>query len=223
MSTSLRYNRQVAHWGEGHQQQLEAATILVAGVGGLGGTVSQLLTRAGIGKLYLVDDGVVAWPDLNRQLLYQENDIGRPKLDVARRRLEKINHRVTVVPLSNHIDRSFQLPADVTIVADCLDNYTARFDLEARLPADVFLIHGGIEGDQGQVLTLQRNRSQLLAEIFCGAKQPPRKIPATGAAATIIAGFMVQELIDTIFNRPQLLNRFLIISLRDLHLSFLDV
>ena len=223
MSAAGRYSRQILHWGEERQQQLEAATVLIAGVGGLGATVSQLLTRAGIGKLYLVDDGLLNWPDLNRQLLYNEADIGQPKLDVAKQRLQQINSSVKIELLPNRIDPSFQVPADISIIADCLDNYSSRFDLEASLTTGSFLIHGGIEGDQGQVLTLQKGESQSLADVFTGTRQPQGKIPVTGAGATILAGFMVNELFNTIFGQPQLLNRFLIVGLSDLHLTFLEV
>ena len=223
MSATERYSRQVLHWGEERQQQLEAATVLIAGVGGLGAAVSQLLTRAGIGKLYLVDDGLIEWSDLNRQLLYNETDIGQPKLAVAKQRLQQINSNVEIELLQKRIDRSFLLPADVSIIADCLDNYPSRFSLEATLATDSFLIHGGIEGDQGQVLTMQKGKSQSLAEIFSGTQQPQGEIPVTGTGATILAGFMVNELSNTIFGQPQLLNRFLIVGLSDLHLSFLDV
>ena len=223
MPSTERYSRQILHWGEERQQQLEAATVLIAGVGGLGATVSQLLTRAGIGKLYLVDDGVTDWPDLNRQLLYNETDIGHSKLIIAQQRLQQINSSVKIELLPKRIDSSFQIPADVSIIADCLDNYPSRFDLEAGLAAGTFLVHGGIEGDQGQVLTLQKGKSQSLAEIFTGTRQPQGEIPVTGAGATILAGFMVNELFNTIFGQPQLLNRFLIVGLSDLHLTFLDV
>ena len=223
MSATERYNRQILHWGEERQQQLEAATVLIAGVGGLGATVSQLLVRAGISKLYLVDDGLINWSDLNRQLLYNETDIGLPKLAIAKQRLQQINSNVKIELQQKHIDHSFQIPANVSIIADCLDNYSSRFDLEAGLTAGSFLIHGGIEGDQGQVLTLQKGKSQSLADIFTGTQQPQGEIPVTGAGATILAGFMVNELFNTIFGQPQLLNRFLIVGLSDLHLTFLEV
>ncbi len=223
MPSTERYSRQILHWGEERQHQLEAATVLIAGVGGLGATVSQLLTRAGIGKLYLVDDGVINWPDLNRQLLYNETDIGQPKLAVAQQRLQQINSSVRIELLPKRIDPSFQPPADVSIIADCLDNYPSRFDLDSGLAAGSFLVHGGIAGDQGQVLTLQKGKSQSLTEIFTGTQQPHGEIPVTGAGAAILAGFMVNELFNTIFGNPQLLNRFLIVGLSDLHLTFLDV
>ncbi|MEA3545825.1 MAG: HesA/MoeB/ThiF family protein, partial [Thermodesulfobacteriota bacterium] len=198
MPATERYNRQILHWGEERQQQLEDATVLIAGVGGLGTTVSQLLARAGISKLYLADDGLIDWPDLNRQLLYNETDIGQTKLDTAKRRLQQINSSVKIELLQERIDHSFQVPSDVSIIADCLDNYASRFELEAALAVGSFLIHAGIEGDQGQVLTLQKEKSQSLADIFTGTQQPQGEIPVTGAGATILAGFMVNELISTI-------------------------
>jgi len=218
-----RYARQLLLWGEERQRQLDAAMVLIAGVGGLGAVVAELLTRAGIGKLYLVDDGAIDWPDLNRQLLYSEADIGQTKLEVASRQLRKINSSVKIELIEQKIDSSFTCPTGIPIVADCLDNYTSRFYLEAGLAGESFLIHGGIEGNHGQVLTLQKGKSQLLADIFAGAQQPTGNIPVSGPGATIIAGYMANELLNTIFGKPQLLNRFMIVGLSDFHLDFLDV
>ena len=223
MSATKRYSRQVLLWGAERQQQLESATILVAGVGGLGATVAELLVRAGIGKLYLADDGKIDWPDLNRQLLYSETDIGQTKVEVAKQKLQQINSNVTIELLPQQIDTTFHCPPNVSIIADCLDNYTSRFNLEVGLPDGSFLVHGGIEGNQGQILTLQKGTSQSLVDIFAGAQQPTGHIPVSGPGATIIAGYMANELLNTILGKPQLLDRFLIVGLSDLHLDFLEV
>jgi molybdopterin synthase catalytic subunit len=223
MTLADRYNRQIALWGEESQQQLETASVLIAGVGGLGATVAELLTRAGVGTLILIDNGQVDGPDLNRQILYTEADIGRSKVQVASRQLRQINSNVKIEIIDEKIDSTFTCPAGVSIIADCLDNYTSRFNLEAGLLDGSFLVHGGIEGNQGQVLTLQKGISQPLVDIFAGAQQPAGAIPVSGSGATIIAGNMANELISTILGTPQLLNRFLIVGLGDLHLDFLDV
>lgn len=218
-----RYARQVLHWGEKQQHQLAQATVLIAGVGGLGATVSQLLVRAGVGKLYLVDDGIIDWPDLNRQILYGEDDIGYEKLPLARERLLTINSTTEIALIEGRIDDHFVLPADLSVVADCLDNYQSRFLLDALTPEGVFLVHGGLHGDHGQVLTLQSGRSQPLAQIFAGACQPKGSIPVTPDNVVIIAGLMVNELFATLFGQPKLLNRCLVISLNDFHIDFLEV
>lgn len=218
-----RYARQVLHWGEQKQQQLEVAVVLVAGVGGLGATVGQLLVRAGVGKIYLVDDGLVDWPDLNRQLLYAEEDIGSSKLMLASDRLYRINSTTEIVPLPGRIDENFQVPTDTTVVADCLDNYRSRFLLESTIPENCFLVHAGLQGDQGQVLTLQKGASQSLAEIFAGAQQPTGDIPVTGDGAVVVAGLMTNELFSVIAGEPKLLDRCLVTSMTDFHFSFLDL
>lgn len=223
MASADRYDRQIRHWGRTVQQRIEKSTVLVAGVGGLGTTVSQLLARAGVGKLILVDNGTIDWPDLNRQLLYTEKDVGRRKLDIAAERLREINSATQLERLNGPIDSTFALSGQTLLAADCLDNYAARFALADALPEGGFLVHGGLAGDQGQVLTLHKGRSRPLQEIFAGLEQPTESIPATGAGAVVIAGLMVNELCNLIAGQPQLLDRFLIISLNDLNVSFLDV
>ena len=218
-----RYARQVLHWGKEKQQQLADASVLIAGVGGLGATVSQLLARAGVGKLYLVDDGIVDWPDLNRQLLYGEEDIGQKKLQLAAKRLHKINSTTELELIDGRIDENFVVPTGLSAVADCLDNYQSRFLLDELVPQGVFLVHGGLQGDHGQVLTLKTGESQSLAEIFAGACQPEGAIPVTPDSVTIIAGLMTNELFAALFRQPKLLNRCLVVSLADFHMSFLDV
>ena len=218
-----RYARQVLHWGEKNQQRIAEATVLVGGVGGLGATVSQLLVRAGIGKLYLVDDGIVDWPDLNRQILYGEEDIGEKKLPLAKKRLLAINSTTEIALIEGRIDENFVMPAGLNAIADCLDNYRSRFLLDELTPQGVFLVHGGLEGDHGQIMTLQSGRSQPMAEIFAGARQPEESIPVTPDNVIVVAGLMTNELFATLFGQPKLLNRCLVITLADFHIAFLDV
>lgn len=223
MPSQGRYSRQLKHWGAEKQRQLEQTTILVAGLGGLGGTVSELLVRAGIGRIYLVDDGRVDWPDLNRQLLYAERDIGRTKVECAAEALGRINRNTAIIPVDGRIDPAFRCPEDLGLVADCLDNYASRFRLEATLPDGAWLVHGAVEGDQGQIVTLRRGRSQSLGELFAGTVQPRGEIAVSGASAAVVASLMTNEIYQVAFGTPKLLDRFLIVSLTDLHFSFLEV
>jgi molybdopterin synthase catalytic subunit len=218
-----RYARQLLHWGEDNQQKLASASVLIAGVGGLGATVSQLLVRAGVGRLFLVDDGIVDWPDLNRQLLYGEGDIGRQKLSLAAERLYEINRTCELVLLEGRIDDEFIVPGTVAAVADCLDNYQSRFLLDSLTPDGIHLVHAGLHGDHGQVLTLLSGQSQPLAEIFAGVCQPQGNIPVTPDNVVTLAGLMTNELFATLFGRPKLLDRCLVISFADFHIAFLDV
>lgn len=223
MTEAERYSRQVLCWGQERQRALEGATVLVAGVGGLGATVSQLLARAGVGRLILVDDGVAAWPDLNRQTLYGEKDVGKKKVQVARERLAAINSAIEIVILDTRIDSDFTVPPGVDAVADCLDNFAGRFALHRATPAGVPFVHGGVQGDQGQVLTLVPGESQPLDLLFAGCRQPEGPIPVSPDGPLIIAGLMANELFHLLQGEPRLRDRMLVVDLATLSLQFLDV
>ena len=218
-----RYARQILHWGAEKQKLIEQSSLLIAGVGGLGATVSQLLVRAGIGRLYLVDDGHLDWPDLNRQTLYGEKDVGLAKLPLAKERLNQINSSTEIVEIPGRIDADFQVPAGVAGVADCLDNYQSRFELYRAVSAGTYFVHGGLNGNQGQVLTLLSGKSQPFEEVFAGAVQPQGTIPVTPDSVVIIAGLMVNELFSVLWKTPKLLDRCLVISLDDFHIDFMDI
>ena len=204
-----RYARQVLHWGVEKQKVLEDSTLLIAGVGGLGATVSQLLVRAGIGRLYLIDDGCLDWPDLNRQTLYGEKDVGRAKLPLAKERLMQINSATEIVEMQGRIDASFQAPSPIDGVADCLDNYQSRFLLYNGLSSGTYFVHGGLAGDQGQVLTLLSGVSQAFDSLFAGALQPQGSIPVTPDNVVIIDTTNEEKVIGEVdlFGAPMLVHQ----------------
>ena len=103
----VRFSRQLLVWGDEKQNRIAESTLLVAGLGGLGATVSQILARSGVAALHLVDEGTVALSDLHRQSLYGECDIGRKKVLVAEERLKAINANVRIFVHDARIDQKF--------------------------------------------------------------------------------------------------------------------
>src|SRR5512147_47561 len=97
-----RYERQMVFggWGLALQKELAAKRALIVGVGGLGSWSAELLARAGVGTLRLVDDDKAGLNNLHRQALYDEADAaeGLPKVFAAARRLKRVNSQVTVEP-----------------------------------------------------------------------------------------------------------------------------
>src|SRR5690606_27025448 len=93
-----RYARHLAmpEFGVESQKKLKAARVLCIGAGGLGSPVSLYLAAAGVGTLGLVDPDVVELSNLQRQVLFGQSDIGRPKLEAARDRLLEANPHMTV-------------------------------------------------------------------------------------------------------------------------------
>ena len=137
------FSRNIKFWGEKKHKILANSSILIAGVGGLGCTVAEVLSRAGIGKLILIDQDEVEVSNLNRQILFDQNDIGKAKVIVAERKLKAINSELEVEVFEKDISELANLhlpPFDG--IADCLDNYESRLNLKVRLNEKMLIVIG---------------------------------------------------------------------------------
>jgi molybdopterin/thiamine biosynthesis adenylyltransferase len=130
-----RYRRQIMlpGFGEAAQQRLKDATVLVTGVGGLGGTAALYLAVAGVGRLLLLRGGDLRLDDMNRQILMTDDWVGQPRVFKAKETLLKINPDIEVDAICeyinpNNVDKLVQL-ADVTL--DCAHNFAERDLLNA--------------------------------------------------------------------------------------------
>jgi adenylyltransferase/sulfurtransferase len=146
-----RYVRQMILPGIGKegQKKLKASRVLVAGIGGLGSLSSLYLCAAGIGRLAIVDAGRVQASDLNRQLLYDEKDIGEQKVIAANKRLSGMNSDVEVISFFEEIKEETvtELLNGIDIVVDGTDNFRTRFILNrACYQGDIPFVYGGIFG-----------------------------------------------------------------------------
>ncbi len=123
-----RYSRQVAVIGREGQERLSRAHVAVVGLGGLGTLVSMYLVGAGVGELTIIDYDTINITDLHRQLLYREEDIGKPKVEVATKRLRDINSAVKVRPVNEALtsENAEEVIKDVDVVVDALDNWLGR-------------------------------------------------------------------------------------------------
>ena len=94
-----RYSRQTAlpEIGEDGQEKLHKAKVLIVGVGGLGSPIALYLAGAGVGTIGLVDDDTVSISNLQRQILYAENETGLSKVHCAAKRLQALNSEVNIL------------------------------------------------------------------------------------------------------------------------------
>jgi sulfur-carrier protein adenylyltransferase/sulfurtransferase len=128
---TLRYARHIVldEVGEEGQRKLKAARVLIVGAGGLGSPASLYLAAAGVGTLGLVDFDAVDASNLQRQVLYGERDLGRPKLDAALARLRDMNPHIRLVAHAERLTSANALdiirPYD--IVVDGTDNFPTRY------------------------------------------------------------------------------------------------
>lgn len=197
-------------------------TAFIAGLGGLGCIVAESLVRAGVGNIIICDSGVVDEPDLNRQLLYNESDLGKYKVDVAESKLFAMNSNCNIVKLNSQINNDFSYHFENMVVFDCLDNFTSRKILYEKIPDGTYFIHGGLDSYSGQILTLRKGVSKSISEIFAGLSDR-KNIPVTPDSVKIIAGIMVREYFNILAKKTRLLNKFLIFNLEELEIDYLDL
>ena len=210
------FDRQIAFWGVEKQRLLERASVFVAGLGGLGCLLSELLVRAGVGNVYVCDKGIVDEPDLNRQLFYTQRDIGRKKLDVAAAWLTGIHSHSRIIPVDQDMrDERFVLPREIAGVADCLDNFETRFAVWKKLPPGKFYVHAGVEQFFGQVATFEKGSSPDLETVFANHNKRDRVIPVSGASASTLSALSANEVLNNLFLEPKLKNTLLIVDLSD--------
>lgn len=133
MEDSERYSRQVlfAPIGEQGQQRLRRGHAAIVGVGATGAATAGLLARAGVGRLTLIDRDYVEPSNLQRQVLFDEEDAREclPKTEAARRHLARVNSGVSVTAhVADFTPRSAEsLVADADVVLDCTDNFETRY------------------------------------------------------------------------------------------------
>ncbi|NBX03476.1 MAG: HesA/MoeB/ThiF family protein [Alphaproteobacteria bacterium] len=144
--------------GESGQQKLLASCVLVVGAGGLGSAALGHLAAAGIGRLIIVEHDRVELSNLQRQLLFETADIGRPKADAARDRLEEINPdcKIDIVPEKITAENARELVRRADIVIDGSDNFETRFGLsEACFLEKKPLVSAAISGFSAQLSTFK--------------------------------------------------------------------
>ena len=207
--------RNLQFYGKSNMEKISKATVLIAGVGGLGCIVSEILVRLGVKKLVIVDKGIIDEPDLGRQALYTVKDIGKRKVDVAKEVLMSMSGlteiEATFTPISN-LDKGKVHSCDC--VVDCLDNFISRFELEEKLKDAQPLIHGGIQNDYGQITTILKGKTPTLKEIYANIKETD-VIPVSTPTVFTVASLMAQEVVNNILGSPQLIGNLLIVELND--------
>ena len=128
----MRYDRQMIlpEIGEDGQQKLKQAKVLIVGVGGLGSPISSSTWHgAGVGCLGLVDDDLVSITNLQRQVLYSEKELGKPKAICAAERLSALNSEIRIHPYSTRLtkENAYHIIQEYDIVVDGCDNFATRY------------------------------------------------------------------------------------------------
>jgi molybdopterin-synthase adenylyltransferase len=166
-----RYRRQIMlpGFGEIAQQQLKSATVLVTGVGGLGGTAALYLAVAGVGRLILVRGGDLRLDDMNRQILMTDDWVGKPRIYKARETLLSINPDIQVEAIAEYItpENVDALVTSADLALDCAHNFTERDLLNAAcVKAGKPMIEAAMNGMEAYLTTIVPGKTPCLSCLF---------------------------------------------------------
>jgi adenylyltransferase/sulfurtransferase len=180
-----RYNRQVLlpQIGEAGQSKLAASRVLVIGCGALGSVIAEQLVRAGIGHLRIADRDIVELSNLQRQVLFDEEDAkqGLPKAVAAAQRLLRVNSSVEILPLvvdvySENIEELIGEKTD--LILDGTDNVETRYLLnDACVKLGVPWVYGACVGTEGRVMAIRPGVTPCVRCVF-------QQLPAAGELPT---------------------------------------
>ena len=151
----LRYARHLIlpDIGEEGQERLLEANVLIVGSGGLGSPIALYLAAAGVGKLGLMDFDSVDTSNLQRQILYDTTQVGKPKAPTAAQRLTTLNTDIQVTPYSERLtpDNALEILQDYDYIVDGTDNFPARYLInDACILLGKHYIYGSIFSFDGQ-------------------------------------------------------------------------
>lgn len=152
----LRYNRQIMLKSVDFdgQEKLKDSRVLIVGLGGLGCAAAQYLASGGVGQMTLVDFDRVSLSNLQRQILYTDENIGQFKVDAAKQRLAQLNPHIAINTINQRLVETAwaELIPNYDAVLDCTDNVAIRNTLnQACFQAKVPLVSGSAIRFEGQV------------------------------------------------------------------------
>lgn len=196
-----RYGRHLSLKDFGAEQQLslKKAKILIIGCGGLGCPCALYLTAAGVGQIALMDDDIVEESNLHRQILFSQDDLGKPKVEIAAQKLKAQNPLIDIKPIQSRftVDNALQIIADFDLVIDGTDNFPTRYLVnDACVILNKVNIYGSISQFEGQVSVFNQesendNRGPNYRDVY---PEPPNvsMVPdcATGGVLGVLPGLI---------------------------------
>lgn len=231
-----RYSRQTLFppLGVEGQRRLLESQALIVGCGALGTVVANTLARAGVGRLRIVDRDFVELSNLQRQVLFDEDDAAAamPKAVVAAEKLRRVNSQIEIEPIVADVDHANieALCRGVQVILDATDNFEIRFLInDAALKWDIPWVYGGCLGAEGQTMTIVPGVTPCL-RCLMSESPPPGTTPTCDTAGIlapiigVIASMESLEAIKILSGRADAISRTLnIIELWDNRLRQVNV
>ena len=217
-----RYSRQIVlkNIGISGQKKISSSKVFIVGAGGLGCPIADLLCRAGVGEIGIIDHDKVSLSNLNRQTLFNTADINKYKVSVLKQKLEKINPLIKVNIFKKKIDKKNidNLISKYHIIVDASDNFDTKFLLNKKsIKYKKKLIVGAISRFDGHifVFNFKENKSACLQCFY--QEKPSDEIlncdqeGVLGTAACVVGSLQANEVIKTILGSKNFLNNSILI------------
>ena len=221
-----RYSRQIMLEEIGYQgqQRLRAAKVCVVGVGGLGNPITTRLVAMGIGKIRIIDRDVIELSNLHRQTMFDESDVGQVKVEVAAKKLQKLNPDVQIesLPISINDYTALDAVEGCDLVIDALDSVNARYALnKACIEKNIPFVTGAAVGVSGQAFTILPGKTACYSCMFPALDEdsmPTCSIEGVHPSIlSIIGGIEVAEAVKVIIGKtPSLADKILHVDLENL-------
>lgn len=226
-----RYSRQVIlpQMGSTGQSKLSESRVAIIGCGALGSVVANTLARAGVGHIVIIDRDFVELNNLQRQVLFVEADVGRPKAIAASEKLEQINSTIVVEPVVKDVNHTNveSLIQDVDFVLDGTDNFHTRLVInDACVKHGIPWIYAAAIGTSGLVMPILPDGPCL--RCLFPSPPPAGALPTCDTAGVlstaplVVAGWESTEAIKLLLGKIQE-PRLVMIDVWDQTFSILEV
>lgn len=217
-----RYSRQIVlkNVGLTGQKKISLSKVFIVGAGGLGSPIADLLCRAGIGEIGIIDYDKVSLSNLNRQTLYNSTDINKYKVQVLKQKLKKINPLVKVNIFKKKIDEKNinHLISKYQIIVDASDNFETKFLLNRKsIEFKKKLVVGAISRFDGHIFVFDfKNNKSACLQCFYQEKPSDEILNCDqegilGTSASVVGSLQANEILKIVIGSKNILENSILI------------
>ena len=217
-----RYSRQIVlkNVGLSGQKKISLSKVFIVGAGGLGSPIADLLCRAGVGEIGIIDHDKVSLSNLNRQTLFSSKDIDKYKVQVLKQKLKKINPLVKVNIFKKKIDEKNinHLISKYQIIVDASDNFETKFLLNKKsIQFKKKFVVGAISRFDGHIFVFDfKNNKSACLQCFYQVKPSDEILNCDqegilGTSASVIGSLQANEILKTVIGSKNILENSILI------------
>jgi molybdopterin/thiamine biosynthesis adenylyltransferase len=226
-----RYSRQIISpsIGDKGQRKISKIRVLQIGAGGLGSPFAYYLVAAGIKELTIIDNDTVSISNLQRQILYNETQIGMDKVIAAKNILSNLNSNVVINVYKDMVSNKTieKYVKEKDFIVDCSDNFATKFLVnQTAIKFNIKCVIAGIKDFYGQIITINPRKSACYQCVFSQPEyfnQNQGPLPVIGVTPGILGTLEALEVIKTTIGLPNLENKLLMVNLLNLSFDQIDI